>query len=182
MSDISALCGPNVCRVVIEMSDLSKQTLLRAEQVLSLVQPPSCPEGQSLGVVANVDLSWQDSCGRRRHRMICDSRSGSIKPWSGLYVSLGKTWRSMFILEVQGEGQLCSVIFVMSYTQGCRRQERSTVAPGMGETGVSCLPLTPVPLLLSCQPSDLPWGLQIQYLRLKQSEACFAASSSGGRK
>lgn len=65
MSDISALCGPNICREVIEMSDLSKQTLLRAEQVLSLVQPPCRPEGQSLGVVANVDLSltgllWQE--------------------------------------------------------------------------------------------------------------------------
>lgn len=35
----------------------SEQTMFRAERVLSLVELPCHPQGQSLGEVANVDLS-----------------------------------------------------------------------------------------------------------------------------
>lgn len=81
----------------------------------------------------------------------------------------------MFILGLQGEGQLCEVIFVMSYTQGCRRRGRSAVAPGMGE---QAFPVPPSYSHASFLPAfRFASGLQIRYFWLKQSEACFAAST-----
>lgn len=98
---------------------------------MSLVRLPCQPEGQTLGAAHKLTCPWQESHCRWGQGSICNSKNGSIRPRSGLYVSMGKLKKVSAYFRITRWGPASGVISVMSDTHGAQRRERSVV-PGTG--------------------------------------------------